>query len=85
MQFRRMLLVVFLLLLVVVPAAAQDMPDAELQDDEGGVTFVTGQLAYTNPNLPDFGTQPIVFLGDMSEIFGGEFEFSTEYLNLESP
>ncbi len=85
MQFKHVLLVVCLLLLVVVPAAAQDMPDAELQDDEGGVTFVTGQLAYTNPNLPDFGTQPIVFLGDMSEIFGGDFEFSTEYLNLESP
>jgi len=72
-------------LLAVVPIFAQEMPDAEIQDDEGGVAYITGELAYTNPTLPDFGTQPIVFMGDMSEIFGGEFEFSTEYLNLDSP
>ena len=88
MQFKRACLFASLLLLVlaVTPAFAQDeLPDAEIQDDEGGVVFVTGQLAYSNPTLPDFGTQPIVFLGDMSEIFGGEFVFSTEYINLESP
>ncbi|MBE2268147.1 MAG: PDZ domain-containing protein [Anaerolinea sp.] len=88
MQFKRTCLFASLLLLVlaVTPAFAQDeLPDAEIQDDEGGVVFVTGQLAYSNPTLPDFGTQPIVFLGDMSEIFGGEFVFSTEYINLESP
>ena len=75
------------LLITVVPltAFAQDLTPADIVDDEGGVQIVTGEFAYTIPDLADYGTQPLIFLGDISEVFGGEFVFSTEYLNVDSP
>src|SRR5687768_14507901 len=69
------------------PAAAQDgdMPDAEIENDEGGVAIIKGELNYTDPTLPDFGDQPMIFLGNMNGLFTGEFEFTTEYLDVNAP
>lgn len=79
-------LVVFLLLLVLVsPTWAQEDTPAEIQDDEGGVAIIRGQYAYSDPSLPDYGIQPVVFMGDISNIFvEGGFDFSTEYLDVNS-
>lgn len=71
-------------------AAAQDgsdtPPPAEIVNDEGGPVSIQGEYAYSDPELPDYGTEPLIFLGDVSNLFvEGGFDFSTEYLNLDSP
>lgn len=79
-------LLVFFLLFTLLPTAwAQDDTPAEIQDDEGGVAVIRGQYAYSDPSLPDYGIQPVVFMGDISNIFvEGGFDFSTEYLDVNS-
>jgi C-terminal processing protease CtpA/Prc len=83
-------LVLVFVLTVWAPAAAQDggqtpLP-APIVNDEGGPVIIKGQYAYSDPDLPGYGTQPVIFLGDVSNLFvEGGFDFSTEYLNLESP
>lgn len=80
-----MLLLAFSLVLSLPVAAQDDLPDAEIENDEGGVAIIKGQLNYTDPNLPTFGDQPMVFLGNMNGLFTGEFEFTTEYLDVTAP
>jgi C-terminal processing protease CtpA/Prc len=64
----------------------QEAPPAEIVNDEGGPVVIKGEYAYSDPQLPDKGSQPVVFLGDVSNLFvEGGFDFSTEYLNLNSP
>jgi C-terminal processing protease CtpA/Prc len=64
----------------------QEAPLAKIVNDEGGPVVIKGEYAYSDPELPDKGSQPIVFLGDVSNLFvEGGFDFSTEYLNLNSP
>jgi C-terminal processing protease CtpA/Prc len=64
----------------------QEAPPAEIVNDEGGPVIIQGEYAYSDPQLPDYGSQPVVFLGDVSNLFvEGGFDFSTEYLNLNSP
>ena len=85
-RFLTFLLLAALVAVLTSTALAQvEPPPADIENDEGGVVSVVGRFDYSDPGLPDFGTQPIVFLGDISNIFVEDgFDFSTEYLNLES-
>ncbi len=89
----RKIFVLFLVLTVlftlvgntVVAQEGQETPPAEIVNDEGGPVVIKGEYAYSDPELPDKGSQPVVFLGDVSNLFvEGGFDFSTEYLNLDS-
>ncbi|MEM6285315.1 MAG: hypothetical protein AAF787_24210, partial [Chloroflexota bacterium] len=54
--------------------------------DDGGVTTIVGEYFPSTPSFRDAGSQPVVFMGDISNIFvDGAFDFSTENLNLDSP
>jgi hypothetical protein len=62
------------------------IPEAEFVNDEGGVVTVVGEAFPSTPRLRSYGSQPVVFLGDISNVFvDGAFDFSTEYLNMDSP
>lgn len=81
-------LLIAALLLAGLPMSAQTnrLPAAPLINDEGGVQSVTGQYFPSAPSLRDYGSQPVIFLGDISNVFvDGGFEFSLENLNLASP
>lgn len=79
------LLLVCLLVLPTLTLAQDDAPSAEIQNDEGGVAIIRGEYAYSDPGLPEYGLQPVVFMGDISNIFvEGGFDFSTEYLDVNS-
>src|SRR5215207_11429748 len=82
-----LLLVLLLSFALSLPVAGQDgdMPDAEIENDEGGVAIIEGDLNYTDPTMPTFGDQPMIFLGNMNGLFTGEFEFTTEYLDVNAP
>lgn len=81
----RWFVVLALMLSVGVSGLAQDFPTADIMNDEGGVVSVVGEYFPTIPRLRDFGSQPVVFLGDISDVFvEGGFEFSLENLTLES-
>ncbi len=82
-----LLLLLGLCLSFTVGAIDENPPTASpTQDITSGVKSIIGTYAYSSPTLPSFGTQPIVFLGDISNVFvEGAFDFSTEYLNLSSP
>lgn len=56
------------LLVAVVPATAQDeLPPAEISNDEGGAAIIEGEAPYTVTFLPDWGTPSItVALIDIS-------------------
>lgn len=86
---RRLCIVLSLAFSLCLSASAIDEnpPGASPTNDvASGVTSIVGTYAYSSPTLPSFGTQPIVFLGDISNVFvEGAFDFSTEYLNLDSP
>jgi C-terminal processing protease CtpA/Prc len=66
----RTLVPLFLLLALLVsglPAFAQDeIPDAEIINDEGGPVVVTGEVAYTNPFFTSGADQPLVILEDQA-------------------
>jgi len=83
---RLFLILAVLMSFSAVSALGDEPPPAEIVNDEGGPVMITGQYAYTDPELPDYGTQPVVFLADVSNLFvEGGFDFSTEYVNLSSP
>lgn len=89
MHRTRKFLLLTLLIVGLLPGVlvAQDdaPPPAEIQDDEGGVAIIRGEYAYSDPSLPDYGIQPVVFMGDASNIFVEDgFDFSTEYLDVNS-
>ncbi|MBI5957690.1 MAG: PDZ domain-containing protein [Chloroflexi bacterium] len=72
------------------PVSAQDggqtPPPAVIENDEGGPVIIEGEYDYSDPDMPNYGSQPVIFLGDVSNLFvEGGFDFSTEYLNLDSP
>lgn len=78
-----------LLLSIAAPLYGQDaeLPPARVVDAEpGGVQTIVGEYFPSTPSVRDYGSQPIVFLGDISNIFDETlYDFSTENLNLESP
>ena len=52
---------------LALPAAAQDeIPGAVIENDEGGVTLITGELQYTNLNFTVGVAQPIIILEDQA-------------------
>jgi C-terminal processing protease CtpA/Prc len=70
----------------VMAQEGEEIPLATVVNDEGGPVMIKGEYAYSDPDLPDYGSQPVIFLGDVSNLFvEGGFDFSTEYLNLNSP
>jgi C-terminal processing protease CtpA/Prc len=89
-MYRKIFCVTLILALAIVgisvSLAQDEPPPAEFVNDDGGVVSVIGTFNYSDPSVPDYGSQPIIFLGDISNIFvEGGFDFSTEYLNLDSP
>ena len=53
--------------LTLVPVFAQDeTPPAEIQNDEGGPTVVTGVMDYTNPETFSTVAQPLIVLEDQA-------------------
>ncbi|MCU0496767.1 MAG: S41 family peptidase [Anaerolineae bacterium] len=58
----------FLLLCVVSISFAQgnDFPPADIENDEGGVVVITGEVEYTNPFFTTGVTQPLVLLEDQA-------------------
>ncbi|MEO1665862.1 MAG: S41 family peptidase [Chloroflexota bacterium] len=81
---RYLLLILFTALLPLASIYAQEM--ATFIADEGGVTTIVGEYFPSTPSFRETGSQPVVFMGDISNIFvEGAFDFSTENLNLESP
>jgi C-terminal processing protease CtpA/Prc len=65
---RRVLLLVLLVVLAVFGSvqAQDDLPAAEIENDEGGVTQLTGSLIITNQNVKDSSVQPVVLLEDQA-------------------
>lgn len=61
-------LLLFLLLCVVSISFAQasDFPPADIENDEGGVVVITGEVEYTNPFFTSGVTQPLVILEDQA-------------------
>src|SRR5690349_13796213 len=77
------LLSLVLLTLLALPVYAQDdLEDADITNDEGGVQLVTGEYAYSDPGMPDYGAEPIILLGNMAIILRGDFEFSNENMDV---
>lgn len=74
---RRYLLVVLALLALALPALAQDddLPAAEIENDEGGPTIVQGQMNYTNLLLTQGVAQPIVLLEDQAGYVDRDYGF----------
>ncbi len=64
----RWLVLAAALLLLAMPLAAQDddIPMAEIENDEGGPVIIRGQMNYTNPLLTLGVAQPIVVLEDQA-------------------
>jgi C-terminal processing protease CtpA/Prc len=55
------------LLLLALPATAQDdLPDADIVNDEGGTVAITGSVSYTNPFFTAGVTEPLVILEDQT-------------------
>src|SRR4051812_3676383 len=76
------------LLSLVLPASAQDdMPDAEIQNDEGGVEIINGEFNYTDPTLATTGSQPIIVLTGMSTYVDPNFVYTygSEYVATDEP
>ena len=56
-----------LLLLGILPVAAQDdLPEAEIINDEGGPVVVSGSVTYTNPFFTEGADEPLVILEDQA-------------------
>ena len=56
-----------MLLSLIAVSAQDDMPDADIPSDEGGVAVINGEVNYTVGYLPDFGEPAIVVnLTDLS-------------------
>jgi C-terminal processing protease CtpA/Prc len=59
-----------LLLLLVTPLswarAQNDIPEADIENDEGGPVVITGELAYTNPFFTAGVAQPIIITEDQT-------------------
>jgi C-terminal processing protease CtpA/Prc len=87
MRKTAVILIAIMLALFSTALAQDEGPTpAEIINDEGGPVSIVGGYYYSDPDLPNYGSQPVVFLGDVSNLFvEGGFEFSTEYLNLSSP
>lgn len=76
-----LLLLIALFGLALPTSAQDDLEDAEIENDEGGVTAIQGEISFTNPTVATYGAEPLVFLGNMGAMFTDSFEFSTEYLD----
>lgn len=75
-----------LLALTMATSAQTNLPPAPLINDEGGAVAVYGAYQPSIPSLRDYGSQPVVFLGDIANVFEPDgFTFSTENLELRSP
>lgn len=62
-----LIVVLALLMSLVVVSAQDDIPDAEIENDEGGVAVLTGEINYTVGFLSDFGEPAVVVsLTDLS-------------------
>jgi len=62
-----MLLLALAASLTLIPAFAQDeIPPAEIQNDEGGPAVVTGVMDYTNPETFSTVAQPLIVLEDQA-------------------
>jgi C-terminal processing protease CtpA/Prc len=70
-----------------VSVLAQDMPDAEIENDEGGVQRIEGELSYTDPTLGTYGSQPQVVLGSLDPLLDPDFVYyyATEWLATDQP
>ena len=69
MNMTRLRTVIFVALatLISIAISAQDeMPDAEIINDEGGPVLITGRLTYTNPFFTDGVAEPLVILEDQA-------------------
>ena len=65
--FLRLLLFSVISLLFAHPAGAQrDLPPAVIENDEGGVAIISGNLEYTNLNFTVGVAQPIIILEDQA-------------------
>jgi C-terminal processing protease CtpA/Prc len=83
------LVLVFMLLLCAVAVTAQDdeIPDAEIANDDGGVRVLTGELSYSDPTLGTYGTEPVVILASLDTLLDPDFEYyyATEYVDTDEP
>lgn len=74
---RRLLFVLLAICALALPAFAQDddIPAAEIENDEGGPTIVQGQMNYTNLLLTQGVAQPIVLLEDQAGYVDRDYGF----------
>src|SRR4051812_26317819 len=87
-QLTFFMIAVLALLSFVLPASAQDdMPDAEIQNDEGGVEVINGEFNYTDPTLATTGSQPIIVLTGLSTYVDPNYVYTygSEYVATDEP
>jgi C-terminal processing protease CtpA/Prc len=84
---RFFLLLALLAAALVAYAQNDDMPDAEIANDDGGVRVITGELSYTDPTLGTYGTEPVVILASMDTLLDPDFQYyyATEYVATDQP
>ncbi|MEO0561676.1 MAG: S41 family peptidase [Chloroflexota bacterium] len=72
----RALVLLALLLLATLPFAAQDdLPQADIVNDEGGPVLVQGLMAYTSPFFTLGVAQPLVLLEDQAGFVARDLDF----------
>ncbi len=75
-MFKKSLLIMAVLLLAIAAAFAQDdLPDAEMTADEGGVQVISGELVYTFGFFNSLWRDPYVLLYDGAGVIDNDFEY----------
>lgn len=70
-----LLLLLTLFTLGMVVGAQDDLPDAEIENDEGGVQLITGELIVTNPNVKTIYEEPFILLEDLAGYVTRDIDF----------
>lgn len=60
----------------IMPTVAQEVPPAEIVNDEGGPATVTGSFPVSNPNIIDSSFQAIVILEDQAGFVDRNFDYA---------
>jgi C-terminal processing protease CtpA/Prc len=88
MKLMRFILFLVLLCSATIVAAQDDeLPEAEIVNDEGGVRVLTGELSYSDPTLGTYGTEPVVILASLDTLLDPDFQYyyATEYVATDQP